>query len=261
MAVAWDPSQYLKFAGQRLRPALDLLARIPLDNPTTVVDLGCGAGNVTRRLAERWPQARITGVDASTEMLTEARAALPNVEWIEANLAEWRPQARVDVIYSNAALHWLPDHNTQFLRLLDDLAPGGVLAVQMPRNFGAPSHTSVAAAARAGPWRATLEQLLKPPPAHEPAFYYDLLVAHCSFLDIWETEYLQVLEGDHAVAEWTRGTWLKPFLDALDGAPDREWRAGFEREYVRLVDAAYPRRADGKTLFPFRRVFMVATKR
>lgn len=255
--MAWDPSQYLKFSGQRLRPALDLLARVPLGNPATIVDLGCGAGNVTRHLAERWPEARITGVDSSTEMLAEARAALPNIEWIEANLAYWRPGAKVDLIYSNAALHWLPDHDTRFPRLLDDLAPGGVLAAQMPRNFGAPSHTSVAAAAHAGPWRATLEPLLKPPPAHEPALYYDLLVAHCSFLDIWETEYLQVLEGEHAVAEWTRGTWLKPFLDALDG----EWRAGFEREYVRLVDAAYPRRADGKTLFPFRRVFMVATKR
>lgn len=259
--MAWDPTQYLKFAGQRLRPALDLLARIPLESPATVVDLGCGTGNVTRHLAGRWPHARITGVDASTEMLAKARAALPNAEWIEANLADWRPSARVDLIYSNAALHWLPDHDARFPRLLDDLAPGGVLAAQMPRNFGAPSHTSVAAAARAGPWRATLEPLLKPPPAHEPAFYYDLLVAHCSSLDIWETEYLQVLEGEHAVAEWTRGTWLKPFLDALDGALDREWRAGFEREYVRLVDAAYPRRPDGKTLFPFRRVFMVATKR
>jgi trans-aconitate 2-methyltransferase len=259
--VAWDPSQYLKFAGQRMRPALDLLARIPLEHPATVVDLGCGAGNVTRHLVERWPQARVTGVDASAEMLAEARTAVPSVEWINANLADWRPREGVDLVYSNAALHWLPDHGTLFPRLLGDLAPGGVLAAQMPRNFGAPSHTSVAAAARAGPWRATLEPLLAPPPAHEPAFYYDLLVAGCSLLDIWETEYLQVLEGEHAVAEWTRGTWLKPFLDALDGAPGREWRAGFEREYVRLVDAAYPRRADGKTLFPFRRLFMVATKR
>ncbi len=254
--MAWDPSQYLKFAGQRLRPALDLLARIPLESPAAVVDLGCGPGNVARYLAERWPGAHITGVDASPEMLAEARKALPQAEWIEANLAAWRPDARVDLIYSNAALHWLPDHAALFPRLLNELAPGGVLAVQMPRNFGSPSHTSVAEAAHAGPWRATLAPLLKPPPVHEPGFYYDLLVAGCSALDIWETEYLQVLEGEHAVAEWNRGTWLKQFLDALDG----EMRAGFEREYVRLMDAHYPRRADGKTLLPFRRVFLVAKR-
>jgi trans-aconitate 2-methyltransferase len=190
-------------------------------------------------------------------MLAEARKLLPQIEWIEADLATWRAGTRIDLVYSNAALHWLPDHRAVFTRLVDALAPGGVLAVQMPRNFGAPSHTSVTEAARLGPWRATLEPLLKPPPVHAPDFYYDALVAGCAALDIWETEYLQVLDGEHAVAEWTRGTWLNPFLDALAG----EMRAGFEREYVRLTDAHYPRRADGTTLFPFRRLFIVATKR
>jgi len=255
--MTWDPSQYLKFASPRLRPALDLLARIPLAAPATVVDLGCGAGNVSRHLAARWPGARITGVDSSPEMLAAARQALPQIRWVEADLGSWRPDAKVDLLYSNAALHWLPDHATLFPRLLDELAPDGVLAVQMPRNFGAPSHTSVAAAARAGPWRATLEPMLQPPPVHAPGFYHDLLAPDCAALDIWETEYLQVLEGEHAVAEWTRGTWLGPFLDALEG----EMRAGFERAYVRLVDAHYPRRADGTTLFPFRRLFIVATRR
>ena len=255
--MTWDPSQYLKFASPRLRPALDLLARIPLEAPATVVDLGCGAGNVSRHLAARWPQARITGVDSSPEMLAAARQALPQIHWVEADVGRWRPGAKMDLLYSNAALHWLPDHGAVFPQLLDDLVPGGVLAVQMPRNFGAPSHTSVAAAAREGPWRATLEPMLKPPPVHGPDFYYDLLLPGCAALDIWETEYLQVLEGEHAVAEWTRGTWLNPFLDALEG----EMRAGFEQAYVRLVDAQYPRRADGTTLFPFRRLFIVATKR
>lgn len=255
--MPWDPSQYLKFAGPRLRPALDLLARVDLENPATIVDLGCGAGNVTRHLAGRWPQACVTGVDASPEMLAAARKALPQVEWIDADLATWHPSARVDLIYSNAALHWLPDHRTLFARLLDALSSGGQLAVQMPRNFGAPSHTSVAEAARMGPWRTQLEPLLKPPPVHEPGVYYDLLAADCETVDIWETEYLQVLEGEHAVAEWIRGTWLQPFLDALEDG----MRTGFEQEYVRLVDARYPRRADGTTLFPFRRLFIVAAKR
>ncbi|MEX2147129.1 MAG: trans-aconitate 2-methyltransferase, partial [Candidatus Rokuibacteriota bacterium] len=137
------------------------------------------------------------------------------------------------------------------------LAPGGVLAVQMPRNFGAPSHTAIAEAARSGPWRATLEPLLRPVPVAEPAFYYDTLAPHAAALDIWETEYLHVLEGEHPVKEWTKGTWLKPLLDALAESE----RSAFEARYAELLAPAYPRRADGRTLLPFRRLFIVATAR
>lgn len=252
----WDPRQYLRFAGHRLRPAIDLLNQVDLPGPETVVDLGCGAGNVTVLLRDRWPEAAITGVDGSADMLAKARETAPAIDWVEADMAEWTPDAPVDLIYSNAALHWLGCHDALFPRLIDSLALGGVLAVQMPRNFGAPSHTSMADAARAGPWRATLEPLLKPSPVAEPAFYYDVFAPHVAALDIWESEYLQVLEGDDPVAEWTKGTWLRPLLDALD-EPDR---AGFEAEYRARVRQAYPRRADGKTLFPFRRLFLVAVR-
>ena len=144
-----------------------------------------------------------------------------------------------------------------FPSLLSVLAPEGVLAVQMPRNFLAPSHTSIVDAARSGPWRAKLEPLLRPVPVNEPAFYYDLLAPRAAALDIWETEYLQVLEGEHPVKEWTKGTWLKPLLDALE-EPER---SGFEGAYAELVARAYPRRPDGRTLLPFRRLFMVARAR
>jgi trans-aconitate 2-methyltransferase len=254
--TAWDPRQYLRFAGHRLRPAIDLLDRIDLSGPETVFDLGCGAGNVTVLLRERWPAAAITGVDGSADMLAKARETAPAIDWVETDMAGWAPDAPVDLIYSNAALHWLGGHDTLFPRLIEGLAPGGVLAVQMPRNFGAPSHTAMADAARAGPWRATLEPLLKPSPVAEPAFYYDVVAPHVAALDIWESEYLQVLDGDDPVAEWTKGTWLRPLLDALD-EPDR---AGFEAEYRARVRQAYPRRADGKTLFPFRRLFLVAVR-
>jgi trans-aconitate 2-methyltransferase len=252
--VPWDPAQYLKFAGHRLRPAIDLLGRIDVDAPATVYDLGAGTGNVTRLIQARWPGARITGVDESAEMLAKAAAESPGIRWERAHLGAWRPREPADVIYSNAALHWLGDHGRLFPALLAALAPGGALAVQMPRNFSAPSHVAIGEAARGGRWRATLEPLLRPSPVHEPAFYFDLLAPRAASIDLWETEYLQILEGEHAVVEWTKGTWLRPLLDALD-EPDR---SRFEARYAEIVDAAYPRRPDGRTLFPFRRLFIVA---
>ncbi|HEV8533213.1 MAG TPA: methyltransferase domain-containing protein [Methylomirabilota bacterium] len=255
--MAWDPAQYLKFADQRLRPAIDLLNRIDVDDPADIVDLGAGAGNVTRMLKERWPGARVTGVDDSQEMLDKAAAVAPEITWERADLASWRPPRPADIIYSNAALHWLDGHERLFPALFSSVAPGGVLAVQLPRNFSAVSHTSISEAAQSGPWRAKLEPLLRPAPVAEPAFYYGLLAPHAATLDMWETEYLQVMEGDNPVKEWTKGTWLRPLLAALE-EPER---SRFEAHYADLVARAYPRRPDGRTLFPFRRLFIVARAR
>ena len=253
--MAWDPAQYLKFAGHRLRPAVDLLSRVDLAKPGVVCDLGAGAGNVTRLIKDRWPGARVIGIDESEAMLAKARTAAPDIAWQRADLATWSPPAPADLIYSNAALHWLDGHERLFPALFGFLAPGGVLAVQMPRNFDAPSHTSITEAVRTGPWRARLEPMLRARPVHEPAFYFDLLAPRAAALDMWETEYLQVLEGEHPVKEWVKGTWLSPLLGALD-EPDR---GRLEAHYAELVARAYPRRPDGKTLFPFRRLFIVAT--
>lgn len=252
--MPWDPAQYLKFADQRLRPAIDLLNRVDLAEPREVYDLGSGTGNVTRLLKLRWPNARVTGVDGSAEMLAKATAAMPEINWRRADLSSFHPPRPADLLYSNAALHWLGDHGSLFPALLANLAPGGVLAVQMPRNFLAPSHTAIAEAARMGTWRSKIEPLLRPSPVAEPAFYYDLLAPRAAHLDIWETEYLQVLEGENPVKEWTKGTWLRQFLDALE-EPER---SGFEASYASLVARTYPRRPDGRTLFPFRRLFIIA---
>ncbi len=255
-AAGWDPAQYLRFAGPRLQPALDLLARIPLAAPAAVYDLGCGAGNVTRLLRARWPDAAVTGVDASPAMLQAAAAAAPGVRFVQADLAAWGPPAPADLVFSNAALHWLDHHATLLPRLLGHLGPGGVLAVQMPRNHDAPSHTGMVAAAEAGPWRTRLQPLLRRAPVAPPAVYHDILAPHAGRLELWETEYLHVLEGESPVVEWTRGSALKPLLDALE-PPERE---GFLADYAARMAAAYPRRPDGRTLFPFRRLFILAVR-
>ncbi len=255
----WSPTQYLRYAGHRLRPALDLLAQIPAEAPQSVYDLGCGPGNVTRILAERWAAASVKGLDSSAEMLAKARAErdLPtNVSFETADLHTWSPASQVDVLYSNAALQWLTQHEVLFPRLLNHLRPGGTLAVQMPRNHAAPSHTSMLEAASNVGLLEELRPVMRLHPVAEPAFYYDVLAPLAAKVDIWETTYVQPLEGDNPVVEWTKGSALRPLLDALD---ERK-RAIYQAEYSRLTAAAYPRRTDGRTLLPFRRLFIVATR-
>jgi trans-aconitate 2-methyltransferase len=255
--MAWNPQQYLKFSGHRLRPAVDLLLRIPDFEVRNVADLGAGAGNVTKLIKERWPQAVVVGVEGSAEMVAAGEKAVPEVAWLHQDLGLWRPSRQYDVIYSNAALHWLPDHQELFPSLMEKVEPGGILAVQMPRNFEAPSHVLIVETALNGPWRNRLEQLVTPPPVEEPAFYHNLLAASSEAIDIWETEYLQVLEGENPVKEWTKGTWLMRYLDALE-EPDK---LAFEAAYAERVAKAYPRNSAGQTLFPFRRLFIVARRR
>jgi len=254
--LLWNPAQYLKFADHRLRPALDLLNRIDLESPSVVYDLGAGTGNITEILANRWPDARVIGVDSSEEMLHDAPKRAANLEWEVADIGTWQPSEPPDLIFTNAALHWLTGHEELFAKLMNSVAPGGTFAVQLPRNFGAISHTSITEAAMSGPWRATLEPLLRPAPVQPPDFYIDVLSPIADSLDVWETEYSQILTGDHPVKEWTKGTWLRPLLDALE-EPER---SGFESAYTDLVDRAYPKQPNGTTIFPFRRMFIVAKR-
>jgi trans-aconitate 2-methyltransferase len=255
--MVWNPQQYLKFSGHRLRPAVDLLMRIPDFKVGRVADLGAGAGNVTRLIKQRWPDAIVVGIEGSAEMVAAGKKAAPEVEWLHQDLGSWHPSHRLDLIYSNAALHWLPDHAGLFPSLMEKLVPGGILAVQMPRNFGAPSHLLIAETALNGPWRSRLEHLVTAAPVEAPAFYHAVLAPLSQNIDIWETEYLQVLEGENPVKEWTKGTWLTRYLDTLQG-PDK---AAFEAAYGERVARAYPRNSAGQTLFPFRRLFVVAERK
>lgn len=257
----WDPGQYLAFADHRVRPALELLERVPLESPRRVFDLGCGTGDVTRRIAARWPGARVVGVDSSAEMLARAAEETPRLEWVRADVREWAAAEPADLIYSNAALHWVHGHRVLFERLIGFLVAGGCLAVQMPQSWDAPSHRLMRETlASGGPGgaplgSAALRRDLERRPVEAPAWYYDRLAPLAERVDVWETEYLHVLEGEDAVLAWVRSTGLRPILHGLE---ERE-RGAFLEAYAKRLRAAYPVRPDGRTLYPFRRLFVVAT--
>lgn len=253
----WDPSLYLRFGSERIRPALDLLARIPLAAPGHVLDLGCGAGNVTAVLKTRWPEADILGVDSSETMLASARQALHGCRFEVADLACFEPVRQADVIYSNAALHWLADHRKLFPRLLSRLAPGGFLAVQMPAMDRAPYRVKQQEVAGSGPWAAALSRIERVHPILDPGAYLDILAPLSASLDLWETTYFHVLSGPDAVLQWAKGTSLRPYLATLDPAG----QSSFCAAYAAALKPYYPERPDGTTLFPFRRLFLVAHAR
>lgn len=250
----WNPEVYLSFADHRGRPFADLVARIGAQQPRRVVDLGCGPGNLTATLHSRWPDAVVEAWDDSPEMVAAARER--GVDARLGDLRAWTPEPDTDVVLTNAALHWVPEHPELLTRWAGALAPGSWLAMQVPGNFGAPSHESVRRLASREPWTALLHDI--PFGADDvvdtPAGYAGLLTDAGCTVDAWETTYLHELTGEHPVLEWIAGTALRPVRDRLD---DAQW-ARFRAELIPLLDAAYPMRADGRTFFPFRRVFVVA---
>ena len=255
--MTWDPKTYLAFGGERTRAAAELVARIGLESPRCIADLGCGPGNSTALLAARWPGARLDGIDNSPTMLAEARASAIAARWIEADVTSWAPDAPYDLIYSNATLHWLGDHETLLPRLVSFLAPNGVLAFQVPRNFCEPSHRIAEELAAEPGWEKRLAGVRAWRNMLEPEACYAILEPIAERIDIWETRYVQALEGADAVYRWVLGTGLRPFADALDG----DGREAFLGEYRARVARAYPRRASGITLFPFQRLFCLASRR
>jgi trans-aconitate 2-methyltransferase len=252
--MTWNPDQYHLFSDHRLRPALDLMSQIHLELPRVVYDLGCGTGNVTSILSKRWNKAVVAGLDSSDDMLAKARESYPSLEWMQGDISRFEPASKGNLIFSNAALHWLDHHEDLFPQLLKQLRPGGVLAVQMPNNFQAPSHQTLYDLAQSDDWIEKLGHLVRPAPVHNINWYYDLLSPMVAHLNVWETTYFQVLKGKNAVLEWTRGTALRPFLSELDETDT----VAFEDEYANRLLQAYPQREDDATLYPFSRLFIVA---
>ena len=253
--MAWSPAEYLRFRDHRTRPAVDLLARVPQSNPRDVVDLGCGPGNSTRLLADRWPGASVVGVDNSPEMLRRARADHPDLRFSEADVANWAPGKPVDVLFSNALLQWIPDHLTLLPRLMAHVGRGS-LAIQVPNNFDRPAHTEGHRIVRE--MFPDLDGLLPDRPVFSGDDYHDALSAEDVHVDVWQTEYLHTLHGEDPVVEWTSSTFLRPLLDVLSTNAER--RRSFLDAYADSMRSAYPRRQDGLTFFPFPRVFAVATR-
>lgn len=256
-AGSWDPAAYLRFAGERARPFVELVDRVGVESPATVVDLGCGDGSTTALLADRWPAARVTGIDSSAEMLAAAPRR-PRLELRLGDVRDWRPEVPVDVLVCNAVLHWVPGHDRLLARWAGQLSPGGALAVQVPGNFRAPTHALLAALCLSPAWSGRLADAAPSPSAVlEPAGYLDVLTGAGLTADVWETTYLHVLTGDDPVLQWVRSTVLRPVLARLDEPA----AAAFTAEYAAALRAAYPRQHDGSTVLPFRRIFAVGSVR
>ncbi len=251
----WDAELYLQFASERTQPSLDLIARTNVSNPTRIIDLGCGPGNSTEMLRQRWPQAEITGLDSSEEMIAAASQAYPTEKWVLANAAVWEADAPFDVVFSNATLQWLPDHARLFPHLMAQVAPAGALAVQIPAHYQSPMHQVTLEVAQDPSWRHRMEAPRNALTEEHPAFYYDTLQPLASHLDIWETEYYHLMDSPQAIFNWFRGTGLRPFLEALENDKQKQ---RFQQMLLDGYTQAYPRQKDGRVLFPFRRLFMVA---
>lgn len=252
----WNPGQYLRFEEERTQPCRDLAARISVPAPARVIDLGCGPGNSTAVLAKRWPAASLSGLDSSAEMLENARKGHPEMVWTQGDIAEWAASAPTafDVVFSNAALQWVPDHAALFPRLMARVAKGGALAVQMPSRVESPAHRVTRELAESPRWCAQFSGVADWF-THEAGFYYDAVAPHAASVELWETDYCHIMNGPEGILEWYRGTGLRPYFSALGS---EEERVRFAGEYLDGIREAYPRRADGRVLFPFRRIFVVA---
>ena len=250
----WDAGQYLSYADERTRPAFDLLARLDLA-PRRIIDLGCGPGNSTTLLQARWPAAAVTGLDASADMLEAARRDHAAIDFVAGDIARWEPSVAYDLVFSNAALQWVGDHGRLVPRLLAAVAPGGALAVQMPRNHDFLTHALMRQVAAEGPWRKRLAGARDPSPVNPPEFYYDCLAPKSARVVLWETNYIQVMAGVAAIIAWLKGTGLRPFLARLDAGEQRL----FLDRYAALLETAFPPRPDGRILLPYPRLFFIAT--
>lgn len=254
----WNPALYARFSDERARPVGDLLARVPLGRANRVVDLGCGAGASTAPLVGRFPQADVLGIDTSPAMIEAARSAVPAARFALADVATWTPEAPIDLLFANAVLQWLPDHAALLPRLIGLLAPGGVLAVQMPDNLDEPSHAAMREVAAGAPFAGVLADAAG---ARAELLSFeatqDALAPFAATIDQWRTTYVHPLAGIGKVAELLRSTGLKPFLDPLDEAG----RADFLARWTAKIAPAYPATADGRVLYRFPRRFLVAVAR
>ncbi len=253
---AWSPRQYQKFSDLRNRACRDLAAHVEVAEARRVVDLGCGPGNLGGIAPDYWPRASIKGIDSSPEMIEAARRSFPGHEWLLGDIAEWaESEERCDIVFSNAALQWVPDHGGLFPKLFRHVNPGGALAVQMPA-YDAPQYEILREMAAAGRWRRWFpEGRAREWRCHELDFYHDLLKPQAARLDLWATEYWQVMADVNGIVEFYKSTGLRPYLDPIGDAGERE---RFLEEYAGRLDGVFRHAAGGGVFFPMRRIFIIA---
>ncbi|MBK5510797.1 trans-aconitate 2-methyltransferase [Pseudomonas sp. TH15] len=256
--MSWSARQYVAFEDERTRPARDLLAAIPSAEVRSVVDIGCGPGNSTELLVQRFAQANVSGLDSSADMIEAARKRLPEVQFDTVDIGTWNDSGPFDVIFANAVLQWLPDHATLLPSLASRLTKGGSLAIQMPDNLNEPSHRLMREVAANGPWASKLADAAgQRTEMASASAYYSMLRPHCKRVDVWRTTYHHPLAGGASgVVEWFKGSGLRPFLDPLDEGE----RAQYLKQYLAAIEQAYPALEDGTVLLPFPRLFIVATR-
>ena len=253
----WNPQVYLKFKNERTQPSIDLVSRIELRAPDAIIDIGCGPGNSTQVLLDRWPKADLVGLDSSSSMIEAARAEYPGRKWVIGDASRMSEKNRYDLVFSNATIQWIPDHETLIASLCRLAKEKGAVAIQVPRFDQMPIRKAIGEISRRDDWKAPTDGVEALFTYHDASFYYNQLSRHAAKVDMWETTYFHVLESLESLIEFCRGAGMKPFLDRLSKNDDR---MRFENEVLEELKKQYPLQPDGKVLFPFIRLFFVAYK-
>ena len=252
----WNPDLYLQFRSERTQPSLDLISRIDLQSPKSILDIGCGPGNSTQVLVQRWPGARVSGLDSSPAMIEKARADFPKQEWICGDAALFATENRYDLVFSNAVIQWLPDHPALLKRFRELLNPGGTLAVQIPLFLDMPLASAIRRAAADPRWSAGTADIPQLFTIHTASFYYDTLAKLFTKVSLWLTDYMHIMGSHMAILEMIRSTGLKPYLERIN---DPRLCAEFEKATLKQIEAVYPEQEDGKVILPFKRLFFISS--
>lgn len=251
----WNPQLYLKYKNERTQPSIDLVSRIDAENPEKIIDIGCGPGNSTRVLAQRWPESIITGLDNSPAMIEKAGMDYPDQEWILSDISGFETDIKYDIVFSNAAIQWIPGHENLLLKLFSFLSTGGALAIQIPQFNEMPLGKSLEKISGKIKWKELTHGCRELFTYHESGYYYDILAQSSNSIEMWETSYCHVMDSHESILEWIRSTGLKPYIDRMK---DDFMKSEFEYEVLESIRQDYPEQKNGKVLFPFKRLFFIA---
>ena len=255
MNTNWNPKLYLNFKKERKQPSIDLVNRIELEHPQRIIDLGCGPGNSAQVIRNRWPTADITGLDSSSEMIAKARKEYPAQNWEMGSITEWSDSAGYDLVFSNAALQWIPDHPKLIPHILQQIKPGGAFALQIPTHYNMHPLALAMKIAKQPEWHAIWGEFQHPLHVEKPENYYNILEPHTQYIEMWSTQYLHILDSQEAILNGFRGTGMRPFLQALDNEKQQQ---KFSDQLLNAIKVNYPLQKDSKVIYPFNRLFMIA---